>query len=253
MDTELWGTGGLMPRVSQADLLRMVIRNTSWGMKKEDGDSDSAAAEISKDLTAQSSEHEGLEGLREDRIREIITLGFKEGKDINDGFFVRRFLAEQAKLHRCTSVATTDEIVRVEGTSTVLMDETTNSPQQPPVFCYRISIENVGDNAFTLLGRHWEIYDSGEEKIIAEVPYGSRGVVGLSPSLEPEERFVYYSGCSLHSSSGGWIRGSFEMVLFDENMETESISDAISIFGATVSPIPLEVEIEATNEEISEQ
>eukprot|EP00466_Bigelowiella_natans_P017506 jgi/Bigna1/88530/estExt_fgenesh1_pg.C_330105 len=265
VDTQLWGRGGKMSRMSQVngiivsgeeqvtpnnaispqiDLLRMVLHNTSWAEEKKDGDDESAIASMVKGFTVQSSEHGGMEGLREDKIKEIIKLGFKEGKDINDGFFVSRFLAEQANIHRCTSVAITDELVRVEGTSTALMDQATNSPQEPPTFCYRISIENVGDSAFMLLGRQWEIYDCGEEKVIAEVPKGSSGVVGLRPLLQPKERFVYFSGCNLHSSSG-WIGGSFQMVLLDDsnkNIETE--------FDATVSPIPLEVEAEAASEEV---
>lgn len=42
-----------------------------------------------------------------------------------------------------------------------------------------------------LLGRHWIIEDAGGA-VVAEVPRGSKGVVGCTPLIKPGECFEYY-------------------------------------------------------------
>lgn len=65
-------------------------------------------------------------------------------------------------------------------------------------FVYEITISNHSDFTVKLLQRHWDIVDSFGEKRMVE----GEGVVGETPTLEPNESFSYNSGCDFSSEIG---------------------------------------------------
>jgi ApaG protein len=66
------------------------------------------------------------------------------------------------------------------------------------VFAYTITIENVSDETFQLVSRHWVIQDANRK--IEEV-YGE-GVVGEQPIIKPGEKYSYSSGAVLETEMG---------------------------------------------------
>jgi ApaG protein len=70
--------------------------------------------------------------------------------------------------------------------------------QQRYVFAYTITITNVGNNAATLLSRHWLITDANGK--IQEV--NGEGVVGEQPYLPPGESFRYTSAAIIATPVG---------------------------------------------------
>jgi len=99
---------------------------------------------------------------------------------LEDGFTLSKFISAQTALHKCTSVTVTNG-VRVEGTSIPLSPPPSHNSDwgdKKSAFCYRISVENVGDHMVVLIGRHWRIHDNGSNLLHMEIPKGSPGVVG---------------------------------------------------------------------------
>ncbi len=76
-------------------------------------------------------------------------------------------------------------------------------------FSYQITIENNSKDTVQLISRHWEIFDSLNQKEIID----GEGVVGQKPVLRPGEKHNYSSGCLL-SSSFGAMNGFFNMINF---------------------------------------
>lgn len=76
-------------------------------------------------------------------------------------------------------------------------------------FSYEISIENHSKDSVQLTSRHWEIYDSLNDKEIVD----GEGVIGKKPVLKPGEIYTYSSGCLL-SSPFGAMHGHFNMINF---------------------------------------
>jgi len=74
-------------------------------------------------------------------------------------------------------------------------------------FLYTVTIENLGEETFQLLARHWIITDGDGEVEEVRGP----GVVGEQPILEPGESFQYTSGCPL-TTDVGKMEGSYQMV-----------------------------------------
>ncbi len=66
------------------------------------------------------------------------------------------------------------------------------------VFSYVISIENISDEPFQLMSRHWIIQDANRK--IEEV-YGD-GVIGKQPLIFPGETYSYSSGAVLETEIG---------------------------------------------------
>mmetsp|Transcript_12845 Transcript_12845/g.17750 ORF Transcript_12845/g.17750 Transcript_12845/m.17750 type:complete len:283 (+) Transcript_12845:15-863(+) len=245
VDVRLWGHGLNADRVPQVELLKSMIPD--WLLAEEACDSLLQEIEIGEEEDANDSGSHGysLPGLKEAQVVSILKLGFQKGDDLGEGFSLSRYMAMQVTLRKSTSMHVTDDLVRVEATSVPLADASGSRN----TFCYRISIENVGEVPFILLGRHWEIYDNGVGRVISEVPRGSSGVVGHRPLLKPKQRFVYASGCSLESHSG-WIGGSFQMATVeddDDDVSTaaggfEGFTGKPTEFDAIVAPIPLNIE-----------
>lgn len=76
-------------------------------------------------------------------------------------------------------------------------------------FSYEITIENHSKDSVQLISRHWEIYDSLNQKEIVD----GEGVIGKKPVLKPGELYKYSSGCLLASPHGA-MDGFFNMVNF---------------------------------------
>lgn len=76
-------------------------------------------------------------------------------------------------------------------------------------FSYEVSIENHSKDSVQLTSRHWEIYDSLNNKEIVD----GEGVIGKKPVLKPGETHTYSSGCLL-SSPFGAMHGHFNMINF---------------------------------------
>lgn len=76
-------------------------------------------------------------------------------------------------------------------------------------FTYEVTIENHSNDSVQLNSRHWEIYDSLNDKEIVD----GEGVIGKKPVLKPGEKHTYSSGCLL-SSPFGAMRGYYNMVNF---------------------------------------
>lgn len=101
-------------------------------------------------------------------------------------------------------------------------------PQSDPrqdhyVFTYEISIANEGKEAVQLLSRHWIIQDANNA--VEEVE--GEGVIGKTPIIPPNDRFVYSSFCPLRTE-WGIMKGSYQM-------QTESGEE----FEAVIAPFVL--------------
>lgn len=84
--------------------------------------------------------------------------------------------------------------------------EQSDVEQQQYVFAYVINITNVGQQAVSLLHRHWYISDANEE--VQEVQ--GKGVLGKQPNIAVGESFEYSSGVVLPTPVGT-MHGSYEM------------------------------------------
>lgn len=85
-------------------------------------------------------------------------------------------------------------------------------------FSYEITIENLSTDIVQLQARHWEILDSLN---FTETVDGE-GVVGQTPIIIPGDKYVYSSGCMLHSTIGA-MKGFYTMLNFttSENFEVQ--------------------------------
>lgn len=77
-------------------------------------------------------------------------------------------------------------------------------------FSYTVTITNFGDEAATLVGRHWAITDGTG---VTEHVRGP-GVVGYQPSLAVGQSFRYTSGAVLRTPTG-LMEGEYLMVRAD--------------------------------------
>ena len=66
------------------------------------------------------------------------------------------------------------------------------------LFAYRITIENLTQQPFRLLSRHWYIFESNATQREVE----GDGVVGEQPVIQPGENYQYTSGANLTSEIG---------------------------------------------------
>ncbi|MCG8426115.1 MAG: Co2+/Mg2+ efflux protein ApaG [Chromatiales bacterium] len=86
------------------------------------------------------------------------------------------------------------------------IDEQSAPEEHRYVFAYTIHIENQGDTAARLIGRHWIITnaDGKTQEVIGE------GVVGQQPFLRPGENFSYTSSAAIETPVGS-MHGSYQM------------------------------------------
>jgi ApaG protein len=85
-------------------------------------------------------------------------------------------------------------------------------------FSYEVTIENLSTDIVQLQARHWEILDSLN---FTEVVDGE-GVVGQTPIIIPGDKYIYSSGCMLHSTIGA-MNGFYTMMNFttSENFQVQ--------------------------------
>jgi len=74
-------------------------------------------------------------------------------------------------------------------------------------FSYVVKIKNERQNPVQLLSRTWHICDAlnSKEKVEGD------GVVGDQPIIQPNESYIYNSGCTLKSPFGS-MKGTYTMV-----------------------------------------
>lgn len=152
--------------------------------------------------------------------------GGEAANQVNGALRALRVLSEQTHLLDCTSESVT-EGVHVEITSTFLgrAKERGFREDKPRwQFTYRAQIRNAGTDRLKVIGRSWSIHN--EATVYASVPRGSPGVVGCTPILNPGDYFEYHSGTDLDTMRG-FIKGSFQMVVLDQNDKAQRHFDAI--------------------------
>ena len=76
----------------------------------------------------------------------------------------------------------------------------------------RLVIVVQGSESVQLTSRHWEIFDSLNNKEVIE----GEGVLGKKPVLKPGEKHTYNSGCLLASPYGS-MNGHYNMVSFNSS------------------------------------
>ncbi len=85
-------------------------------------------------------------------------------------------------------------------------------------FRYHVTIENLSEVPIKLQRRKWLIYDVGFG--FSEVE--GEGVIGLTPEIEPGERFSYFSNVILRSGVGS-MRGYYycKNLLSNQDLQIE--------------------------------
>ena len=83
-------------------------------------------------------------------------------------------------------------------------------------FIYYITIENKSSESVQLIKRHWDIFDSINEKRMVD----GIGVVGETPIIEPGEKYEYNSGCNLVSEVGS-MKGYYTMKKMKDGSEVD--------------------------------
>jgi ApaG protein len=112
---------------------------------------------------------------------------------------------------------TVKEIEEIEvSVNAQYLDEQSDPDKGLYAFAYTIGISNRGDQPVKLVSRHWIITDDNNR--VEEVK--GAGVIGVQPTIEPGQKFVYTSGAILPTQFGT-MQGSYEMVNSDgEHFET---------------------------------
>lgn len=99
---------------------------------------------------------------------------------------------------------------------TILNMEVSLVDQNRFFYNYHITIENINPYPVCLLKRHWEIFDSLHELRVVD----GDGVVGLTPVIQPNEKFSYSSGCDMFSEVG-FMKGYYTFERLDKNLYFE--------------------------------
>lgn len=75
------------------------------------------------------------------------------------------------------------------------------------VFAYEITIENHNDFPVKLISRKWEIIDGLLNKRFVK----GLGVVGEQPTIHPNHKYTYISGCHFKTPFGK-MKGFYQMI-----------------------------------------
>lgn len=98
-------------------------------------------------------------------------------------------------------------------------------------FVYEITITNKSEYTVKLLKRHWDITDCFGQKRIVD----GEGVIGETPTLEPNESFAYNSGCDF-STEIGKMSGFYTMwKLVDKTEFNVSIPEFVMVLPARLN------------------
>jgi ApaG protein len=92
------------------------------------------------------------------------------------------------------------------GIETFYQREMSHPQHNEFVFAYRVTIRNESLYTVQLLRRHWHIFDACGEWREVE----GEGVVGLQPVLNPNDSYIYVSGCHLQSDMGA-MHGTYTL------------------------------------------
>ncbi|MCH1929777.1 Co2+/Mg2+ efflux protein ApaG [Shewanella sp. A25] len=103
-------------------------------------------------------------------------------------------------------MTTLDTSIKVE-VKTEYIEQQSSPEDQKYLFSYTITITNLGDKAAKLETRHWIITDANGKT--SEVQ-GS-GVVGETPTIQPNASYQYTSGTVLDTPLG-FMQGTYGMV-----------------------------------------
>lgn len=114
--------------------------------------------------------------------------------------------------------------IKVE-VKTEYVEEQSSAQEERYLFRYTVTIINLGEQAVTLKSRKWCITDSNDHK--SEVQ--GAGVVGETPTIEPNTAYQYTSGTVLETPLGV-MQGSYTL------MTNEG-----ELFDATIHPFRLSV------------
>ncbi|WP_144213276.1 Co2+/Mg2+ efflux protein ApaG [Shewanella donghaensis] len=90
---------------------------------------------------------------------------------------------------------------------TKYLEQQSSAEEQKFLFSYTITIINLSETPVTLKDRHWIITDSNGEKSEVQGP----GVVGETPTIEPNTAYQYSSGTVMETPVG-FMEGSYGMV-----------------------------------------
>jgi ApaG protein len=130
------------------------------------------------------------------------------------------FLRHQSALPACTSKAE-EGGVRVDAVSGFV--ETKSDEQASKyVFTYNVSFTNTGTQRLRILGRQYEFRNAGgaiTKQISPEQPEAA-GLIGLTPILEPGDKFGFGSGTVLRSPQGS-LTGGFLVAVEPEGLSGE--------------------------------
>ncbi|MFT5235389.1 MAG: ApaG protein [Shewanella sp.] len=108
---------------------------------------------------------------------------------------------------------------------TEYIEEQSSPNDERYLFRYTITIINLGTEPVTLKTRHWSITDSNQHLSVVR----GAGVVGETPTIDPDTAYQYSSGTVLETPLGV-MQGSYGM-----------ITESGEAFDATISPFRLSV------------
>ncbi|MGM0547321.1 MAG: Co2+/Mg2+ efflux protein ApaG [Bacteroidota bacterium] len=95
----------------------------------------------------------------------------------------------------------------------VYLEEESSPLVNKHVFAYFVTIRNMGQQPVKLLRRHWQIKDSiGEDYEV-----DGEGVIGQTPTIDPNGEHEYNSFCVLKSYRGS-MQGYYTMRREDEKL-----------------------------------
>ncbi len=100
---------------------------------------------------------------------------------------------------------------------------------RPHCFVYVISIWNHTERPVTIVARKWVVKDEGGDLEVLE----GKGVVGLTPRIEPGDKFTYNSFHLLRSLSGS-AEGSYVGCVHSEEDDSRWVAVRIPRFGMEV-------------------
>jgi len=103
-------------------------------------------------------------------------------------------------------------------TQTNFIPQQSDAAKEHYVFAYTVTIENISDNPFQLISRHWIIKDANRK---VEEVYGD-GVIGEQPMILPGESYTYSSGAILKTEIGT-MEGRYFMLSNDSDQFEVSI------------------------------
>jgi ApaG protein len=94
------------------------------------------------------------------------------------------------------------------------------------MFAYRVTIINDNEFPIKLLSRHWFIFDSNNTSREVE----GDGVIGVQPTINPNESYQYVSGCNLNTEMGN-MHGTY---LFENLYTKKTFTAEIPLFEMVV-------------------